>query len=154
EDPFSDPNAMDQPNEHFEWNMGYSRPNDADEMPAVRMGARPKKPTAHPDRLTLPVQMGQVVYMRLHDGTPVPYRIVTSETKDLTFGGGLQLKTCVKIEPVEPVHANSGAGWYPVDTLWARPPGRSAQRYEVDLAQFLPAMAEAAARGGLPYEPL
>lgn len=30
----------------------------------------------------------------------------------------------------------------------------SAQRYEVELSEFLPAMAEAAARSGLPYEPL
>ena len=69
-DPFSDPNRMEQPNPHFEWDMGYSRPNS-------------------------------------DDGTPI--------------GPSVRM---------------------------------SAQRYEVSLPQFLPVMAEAAARAGIDYEPL
>ncbi|APU88871.1 hypothetical protein Rctr197k_042 [Virus Rctr197k] len=150
-DPFSDPNRMEQPNEHFEWDMGYSRPNDDDGTPigpSVRMGTRPK---GHQDRLTLPVRVGQVVYMTLADGTPVPYRIVSSEPKDLISGGGMGLRTHVKVQPADKPYDEGG--WYPVDALWARPP-RIAQRLEVSLPQFLPAMAEAAARAGLPYEGL
>ena len=41
QDPFADPLRMEQPNEHFEQNMGYSRPSDTDGAvgPAVRMGS-------------------------------------------------------------------------------------------------------------------
>lgn len=176
--PFADPNAMDGTNSHFEWNMGYSRPGDSEgDVGPVRMGAHggsgddgfgfddlgfdivaPEE--SAPPKGGEPLQVGEK--FRIGGRGPV-WEVVRAdgasgyvkrEGQVRKWFGYLFDRSSGVVE-VYPIMQGSGDRAGPsIGTGTLERVTRSAQRYEVDLPTFLPAMAEAAARAGLPYQDL